>query len=329
MNSTPKRIAIIGAGLAGVTAARELSRDHDVHVFEKSRGAGGRMSSRRVEPYNFNHGAQFFTARAEEFASVVIAAQESGVVAQWEPRLITLDPSLEPYKRTWFEPHYIGVSGMNSLAKFLATDLSVSKECQISEIARDDKLWILIDSSGANHGPFDWVISTAPVSQTRSLLPPSFGYLDQLKDIQFSPCFALMLGFSNAIDFGIEAAVIKNSSLAWAVASTNKTHSTLLVHSDNHWASTHLEQDLDWVQQTMLAELARVLPKALPSLEHVQLHRWRFARCETPLDQTHLLDTENGLGVCADWCGGNRVEDAFVSGMALAKQLKAYLRESD
>jgi renalase len=325
MNPTPTRIAIIGAGLAGVTAGRELSTDFEVQVFEKSRGPGGRMASRRVEPYSFNHGAQFFTARSKEFAALVKSAQDCGVVTEWTPRLITLDPNAEPFKRSWFEPHYVGAPGMNSLAKFLATDLRVSRQCQIDEVARVDESWFLIDNSGAEYGPFDWVISSAPVSQTQSLLPESFNNLDKLKDVQFSPCFALMLGFSDAVDLGIEAAVIKNSSLAWAVASNNKTHSTLLVHSDNQWAAAHLEEDLEWVQQAMLAELAKVLPKPLPSLEHVQLHRWRFARCESPLAQTHLLDTVSGLGVCADWCGGNRVEDAFLSGMALAKQLKLTL----
>ena len=171
MNPTPTRIAIIGAGLAGVTAGRELSTDFEVQVFEKSRGPGGRMASRRVEPYSFNHCAQFFTARSKEFAALVKSAQDCGVVTEWTPRLITLDPNAEPFKRSWFEPHYVGAPGMNSLAKFLATDLRVSRQCQIDEVARVDESWFLIDNSGAEYGPFDWVISSAPVSQTQSLLP--------------------------------------------------------------------------------------------------------------------------------------------------------------
>lgn len=40
-----KKIAIIGAGLSGITLAKKLSQKTDVHVFEKGRGIGGRMST--------------------------------------------------------------------------------------------------------------------------------------------------------------------------------------------------------------------------------------------------------------------------------------------
>ncbi|MFT4861988.1 MAG: renalase [Pseudohongiellaceae bacterium] len=322
MKSKPKSIAIIGAGLAGVTAARELATDFDVQLFEKSRGAGGRMSSRRVEPFSFNHGAQFFTARSTEFNALVTSAKDHGIVAQWSPRLITLDPMAAPFKREWFEPHYVASAGMNGLAKYLAGNLNLSLECQIDEVIRTSSTWILKDSNGGQHGPFDWVIAAAPAAQTYAILPASFRYRDELEQVRFSPCFALMLGYSGSVDFGFEAAVIKNSPLAWAVAHKDQHHSTLLLHSDNLWATEHLEHDLAWVQQTLLSEMNQVLPQPLSIPEHIQLHRWRFARCESPLKHRYLLDSDNGLGVCGDWCGGNRVEDAFTSAMSLAAALK-------
>jgi predicted NAD/FAD-dependent oxidoreductase len=278
-----------------------------------------------MEPYRFNHGAQFFTARSAPFRALIESALEQGTVEQWAPRLLTLDPTAEPFKRTWFEPHYVAKDGMNGLAKTMTADVDLSVECHITEIVKVDDAWFLNDSSAAQHGPFDWVISTAPASQAQALLPPCFQHLDALEGVQFSPCFALMLGFEQPVEFGFEAAVIKNSGLAWTVASKGATSSTLLIHSNNHWASEHLEQDLDWVQHAMLEELAGLLPKPLPVPSHIQLHRWRFARCESPISQRHLLDLDNGLGVCGDWCGGNRVEDAFSSGMSLAKQLKTFI----
>jgi hypothetical protein len=215
---------------------------------------------------------------------------------------------------------------MNGLAKAMVADVNLSVECQITEIVKVDDAWHLNGSNGAQYGPFDWIISTAPAAQTHALLPPYFEHLDRLKGVDFSPCFALMLGFAQPVEFGFEAAVIKNSALAWAVANNGQSHSTLLVHSDNQWANQHLGEDVAWVQQTMLAELADLLSRQLPNPEHIQLHRWRFARCESPISENYLLDYENGLGVCADWCGGNRVEDAFSSGMSLANQLKTFIK---
>ena len=61
-----RRVAVIGAGLSGL-AARELSESSEVTVFEKSRGYGGRMATRYGGDFEFDHGAQFFTARSAEF----------------------------------------------------------------------------------------------------------------------------------------------------------------------------------------------------------------------------------------------------------------------
>ena len=42
------KIAIIGAGIAGVTCAHEcLKKGHDVTLFDKSRGVSGRSTTKR------------------------------------------------------------------------------------------------------------------------------------------------------------------------------------------------------------------------------------------------------------------------------------------
>ena len=65
------KIAIIGAGLSGLTAAHFLRDDADITIFEKSRSVGGRMSTRRAEPYFFDHGAQYFTAKTKPFQAFI------------------------------------------------------------------------------------------------------------------------------------------------------------------------------------------------------------------------------------------------------------------
>ena len=47
-----QNIAIIGSGIAGLTAARFLNRSFDVRVFEKSRGVGGRVATKRLQDYH-------------------------------------------------------------------------------------------------------------------------------------------------------------------------------------------------------------------------------------------------------------------------------------
>ena len=81
-------IAIIGTGIAGLSAARAL-RDagHVVQLFDKSRGSGGRMSSKRSDAGSLDMGAQYFTARDRRFVNEVQRWQTNGWAEQWKPQL--------------------------------------------------------------------------------------------------------------------------------------------------------------------------------------------------------------------------------------------------
>ena len=88
----PLRVAVIGAGLAGLSAARTLrDQDHEVRVFDKGRGVGGRTSTRRSKSFAFDHGAQYFTAHDERFGRLVASWQEAGIVAPWPARITVLE----------------------------------------------------------------------------------------------------------------------------------------------------------------------------------------------------------------------------------------------
>ena len=119
-------IAIIGAGIAGITAARTLAKaGHHVHVFEKSRGAGGRMSTRQTEFGGFDHGTQYFTVRDKRFAKALLTAQT--VVRPWSANTVRV---LDDKGRVLAsappptEPHFVAKPGMNALVGHWAEPLA-------------------------------------------------------------------------------------------------------------------------------------------------------------------------------------------------------------
>ena len=325
-----KSLAIIGAGIAGITLARQLQDIAEVRVFEKSRGFGGRMATRRNDPYRFDHGAQFFTARSKQFQSLINDYVAKNQIAAWEPRVLTLDTEEKPFKREWFEPHYVAVPGMNNLCKVLAQELNVILDTRVANIEAGEKGWLLKDSAGERLGQFDWVISSSPAPQADEILPECFAYKSELSNVAFSPCFSLMLGFESKPKLNFDAAVVRNSVIGWIALNSSKQGRppffSLVLHSDNEWAQTQLECNIDAVRHTMLAALDELLGDQLPPPEHIAFHRWKNAKAEKSLEEDFLIDESNRLAACGDWCGGNRVEDAYLSALKLGEHLKTILR---
>ena len=324
-----RRIAIIGAGMAGISLARELRVQAAVQVFDKARGLGGRMTTRRREGFRFNHGAQFFTARSEPFRRLLDRPDIRPAIFEWQPKIISLKADGKPYKRLWFEPHYVARPGMNGLVKAMAAGLDVELETRIESIDEVESGWLLRDLDGQTHGPFDWVVSSAPPIQTQALMPDAFAEHDRLVPARFSGCHCLMVGFHEPLETNFDVAQVEDSPIAWISKTpsdgTEASSDALLVHTDNHWTEAHLEDDLEQVKIRLVAELRSLLGDRWREPTHVDLHLWRFARCEENMGADFLLDAGNRLAVCGDGCRGNRVEDAFLSGHALAQRLRTHL----
>jgi renalase len=321
MTDLPK-IAVIGAGLAGISFAKNLTGFADITLFEKSRGTGGRMSFRRREQFSFDHGAQFFTARSEPFKAEISKALDAKAIVEWVPKIVSLELGEKPFKREWFEPHYCGADGMNSLVKHMAIALNIVLKTQVKRLEGSSGAWFLIDENEQSIGPFDWVVSAVPAPQAINLLPSCFVKKNKVGDGMFSGCFAMMLGFENPISLNFQAAAITDPVLAWL---STRDCSSLLIHSRNDWATDHIDADLKWVESTMYKAVMALLPNVDSQPIHRDLHRWRFAKCEQALGNDYFLESNDQVAAIGDWCRGGRVEDAFISGYQLAQRLKVDL----
>lgn len=326
-----KRIAVIGAGLAGLTLARLLAGQASVVVFEKSRGVGGRMATRRSGDFSFDHGAQFFTARSLAFRRFLQDYRARGVVQEWLPRVLTLVEAGKPWKRDWFEPHYVAVPGMTALCKAMAEGVELRLDCSISGLLRrDDGRWLLqgAESEAATAG-FDWVLCTAPPAQAHALLPPAFAHHAQLRDIVLEPCIALLLGLAEAPRWRFDAARIRHPALDWLSCEASRPGRTaafgVTLHSTAQWAHQHFEAADAAVAAQLLEALQSVLGSALPAPQLQQVKRWRHAQAPAREAPLLLLDAAQGLAACGDWCRDGRVEGAFLAAHELAGALQPWL----
>jgi predicted NAD/FAD-dependent oxidoreductase len=312
----PGKVAVIGAGIAGVAAARTLADvGIDVRIVDKGRGIGGRLATRRVGDDAFDHGAQFFAAKGADFAGRIAAWRQVGVAAPW------------------FDDRFVGLPGMGAPVRALADGLTVSTGSTVVSLTRDGAGWRLGIKEGAAAATdtvFDAVLLAVPSPQAATLLRDTYIALDGLERPTYAPCWALLAAFEAPLDMPdrnrFEAGVF-----SWIARNDTKlgrraAGPCYVAHASAAWSRANLELPADQARSRLLEAMAERTGGNLPPLRHAAAHRWRYALVETPLGSTHLWDATNGIGACGDWCLGARVEAAYDSGRALGAAVAAALR---
>ena len=219
------KIAIIGTGLSGLTVANILKDYAEITIFEKARGVSGRMATRRAEPFFFDHGAQFFKTRTDEFKTFIAPMIEEGVIARWDARFVEIENRKIIQKRQWGEgqPHYVGVPGMNAIAKYLSQALKVELGTRVQTINKNNHgRWSLENDQGNTLGDYDWVISTVPAKQASDLLPTSLLFYPKVKAVTMKGCFSLMLGFDHKLPLEFDAALVRDENISWISMNSSK-----------------------------------------------------------------------------------------------------------
>jgi predicted NAD/FAD-dependent oxidoreductase len=314
------KIAILGSGVAGLSAARTLRQQGiDTILFDKSRGVGGRMSTRYAGVWEFDHGAQFFTVQDPNFQLEIDAALKSGVAAPWDAKALYLgEGEVSPDKG---RDRYVGQPRMNSLPKYWAKDFDVRLGKRVTQVQREDS-WNLGFEDGTSASGFDGVISTLPPAQAALLLPAEFAASRDVHAAQMHVCFCLMVGLDAPLDLGWDSLRVKNLPIDWIAINSAKpgrarTNGAVVVHSEAAWSDAHVDADRDWIQNVMLDSASALLERPLHNAPHIALHRWLYASNKTSPNTPCFKD--KGYVVAGDWCLGGRVQGAWLSGRAAAQ----------
>lgn len=316
-------VLVVGAGLAGLVAARELAASCSVVVVDKGRGVGGRLATRRIGEAVLDHGAQFFTARDAWFRSVVAGWEARGAVAPWFDRVPGDDG--EP------ETRYRGVPSMTALAKDLAAGLDVRTSTLVASVAVDHDAWrtTLVDGSTLRSRT---LVLTSPVPQSLALLDAggtvlAVGDRTALEAIRYDPCVAVLAPLTGpsglAEPGGIQPVA---PEIDWLADNQRKGISpvpAVTIHASAAWSRDHGDDPDDDVIRALvsLAELGS------PAIEGAaQVMRWRFAKPTVRHDDPCLVaGGQPSLVFAGDAFAGPRVEGAARSGRAAGRAVVAWL----
>lgn len=340
--SAPCAVAVIGAGVSGLACAHELAKKGlSVSLFDKARGPGGRMSSKRRPQATLDLGAQAFTVRDPRFAQAVKEWQLAGCAALWPANRYQASSS-------GWQTHnddqlrYAGAPRMSAITRHMAEALSslphttLAFETPIAAFEKTSDGWQLIDQHGATYGPFAAVVVSAPPPQAYALVADWDDALAAAcKDKPQRGCWAGWAIFASPLP-PIKGVVpnwhtVETGHEALRLATRNSSKpgreqqpESISLLAQLAWSDTNIELASDVAAQQLLSAFTALFPNgtALPELIDLGAHRWRYAQPAEAGQQSYLY-SEQGLALCGDSFRGSRVEDAWLSGFELAHALLA------
>ncbi|WP_219898515.1 NAD(P)/FAD-dependent oxidoreductase [Phormidesmis priestleyi] len=340
-------IAVIGAGVAGLTCAQQLQQaGYKVVVVEKSRGLGGRLATRRLQGTHADHGVCYLKPKDDRFKALVEKLLERSILQVWTDTIHELDAEGQLIEPPDHAPRYASPTGISTIAKFLATGLNIWLNQRVEAIHLIDQGWALQfepDERTPITNPASLtasaIVSAIPAPQALTLLEPVADVetlLTRLRSIQFSACISAIAVYSpqqNESALPWKAVTCAHDpAIGWVGLDSTKQNSpsqrVVIVQSTAAFASRHLEaSDLQSIGQTLLDRAADLLAPWLKSPEILQVHRWRYAFPINPLAEKFLTaNIRSPLLLTGDWCRGNRVESAFLAGLATSAQINSQLQ---
>lgn len=291
------RVLIVGAGLTGGLCAcllrRELSEKVRLVIWDKAKGAGGRMSTSR-SPTNMSCtvdlGAQYITA-TPYYAKIHRRFYDELLLnGIFKPLHTTVEGFMTKEEGI---ANYVTPFGMSSIVKHYLREsgAEVFFGHHITHVYRKDRCWEVHWMEGLPE-QFDVVVLTIPIPQVLQLqgdisLLMSENQRQKLEAVSYSSRYALGLFYKVGmkIDVPWAAKYVSNNSCIRYIAIDDKKRNSvsedfgpsMVVHTSVQFGMQHLEKSVEEVQNIILQELQKVMPD-LPEPENIKCQKWRYSQ---------------------------------------------------
>ena len=325
-------IAIIGAGMAGLAAAqalRERMPDAIVTIYEKSRGFGGRVATRRRENYAFDHGAQVIKNPSPAVVRLLTQELEASALRRMELPVWTFDAAgtiAEGDDTANVEASYFYTAGNNQVGKLLAEGLNVQRAVRITAITQFDGgaggRWQLIDDQRQQIGTADVVLFTPPAPQIIDILTAS-ALPDELRDrlsaelrrASYRRCLSVALAYDRLVARPFYALLNtdRQHPISWLALEHAKGsercppgHSLLIAQMAPQWSVDQYDTPIEQLAPAVAALVSGVLGEDLDAPLWADLQRWRYALPDTGCDFATLNQqgAQHGLFFAGDFVAG-------------------------
>lgn len=326
MQRRVQKVAVVGAGMAGITCARRLAdADIDVTVFEGAKSVGGRMGTYdSASGIRFDHGAQFATADTESFQEYIGERARQGRAAQW-------DIHGEPYANAPVRSRWIGVPTMDALLAPAAEALHIEFGATVARLHSQPGGVVLSLEEDESEFAFDAAVIAVPAPDAIPMLEEESELVDRLSKIEFAPCWAVTAAFESPLDHEIPTWKTTTGPVVWAARNGSRsgrpgwqndkeTPDCWVFHAGPDWSQEHADASPADVRTLMLRHVEQHCG-SIPEIRDAKAHLWRNALVTEPLNALFLASRDSKILIGGDWCLGPRIECAFRSGTAIADAL--------
>lgn len=325
------RIAIIGAGMAGLGAARALvQHEHSVTLFDKNTVPGGRVASESQEGFVFDTGAQNFATAGSSLDAVIHSELDTADLIRIEKPIFTHDGHhTQPgNSRVNSNPRYTYRTGNQTLPLLLAKGLDIQFGSNVDQLSKAGNSVVI------NEQLYDGLILTAPVPQSSFLLW-SLGEKRPTAQAKFRSCLSVQLGYDFELDLPFHAAIDPDGTtpLQWigieSIKSPNRApigNSAVVAQLGGSFSqSAWLWTDSQIIQQST-GQLATLFGQKMLRPVFSNVKKWKYSQPE----EIAMFDTVNNhqrqIIVAGDGLMGGRTELAFESGLRAAYQIMEGLK---
>ncbi len=344
-------IAVIGAGISGLTAGSQLAKaGHHVTVFEKSKGYGGRLATRYagdVHKLKLDHGSAYLPSGGPEYTAWLDQLIAAGVLAEWTDHVAFHDGSsfYPEHPNRERERMLIAPKGMNSLGQHLGRYVDVVRNKKVGGITlvapgRHKKRSWVVNFDDSSVFEADAVIVATPAPQAQGIIQTSqdeWGVkflIRQLSDVVYESSITLMAGYGGREIPDWKAVACQHEVISFISNERSKrpdaSETTLVAQSTSSFAESNVNDAAADIEKKMVHALSKLVGTWSGFPSWTQSHFWRYQRCLTPiLNESFLVleKTDAHLGLIGDYLGGNSIESSYLSGLRLAEHWKVVLAE--
>ena len=316
---------VIGSGISGATIANLLNKKHNVDLYDKARGLGGRSSFKRLDQIRgVDHGAQYFSPKTTEFKRFTKKLIEKKILKIWEGNHKFLSDKKKENKK---HVKVIGRKGNNDISKYLLKNVRCYFQSELKKINFQSRKWNLIFNDGKIRN-YENLILTCPFPQLKKLSKKYIKNSFIKEKIKMDANITILIEIKKT-NLGYSSFLFNDRILGWAGYENSKkrfkSKSDLwTLQSTFNWANKKINQN-----KVLKKTNAKILINKFFKLTGIKRtkvlfslnHGWKYSSNSKPLKLKSYWNSRLNLGVCADWFNGPRLESGWISANDLYKKI--------